>query len=62
MFKLEFDTDSDAFTDEDGMGWSMQAEIKRILKRVSSQVEDGQTQGSIIDLNGNKVGTWTLTK
>ena len=38
------------------------SEIARILKEVSSRFGEGETNGSIRDLNGNWVGTFELTE
>lgn len=61
MFKCEFDTGNSAFrnpfTGEEDMEMEA-AEIKRLLEKVSHELECGATFGSIIDANGNKVGSW----
>ena len=36
-------------------------ELRRILKEVEDSLEDGNTQGKIFDVNGNRVGEWSLT-
>lgn len=61
MFKLEIKTGGSAFCDpftgeEDGVAEA--AEIRRILERVSCELENGATSGSVMDVNGNKVGNW----
>lgn len=62
MFKLEISTDGAAFRDsfsgeEDEM---MEAvEIKSLLARVSYELEHGRKSGVIMDINGNKVGSWS---
>jgi hypothetical protein len=55
MFTMKFDTGNAAFADED-----MNFEVARILKKVTEQVEEGKTSGSIIDICGNKVGSWEI--
>lgn len=35
-------------------------EIRRILKRVSDDIQNGYREGSVNDINGNKVCTWKL--
>lgn len=62
MFKCEFDTRNSAFCnpftgEEDAVMEA--AEIKRLLAKVSHDLECGATFGSIIDANGNKVGSWS---
>lgn len=36
-----------------------QAEVARILRKVAEKVEAGEDSGSCMDINGNKVGTWS---
>lgn len=50
MFQLTFDNDNAVFR-QHGMH-----EVPRILRKVAEQYEEGQLEGSIIDLNGNTVG------
>jgi hypothetical protein len=69
-FKLEFETDNDAF--QDG---NLTAEVVRILTVVATQVlrsdirnldpdldgtETVSVTQSVRDINGNKIGTWQL--
>lgn len=61
MFSCEFKTGGAAFRDpytgeEDE--FTECAEITRILRRIQEELAHGATSGSIIDLNGNKVGSW----
>ena len=61
MLSCEIKTGGEAFRDpftgeEDD---AMEAvEIRRLLAKVSNELEHGATSGTIIDLNGNKVGSW----
>ena len=62
MMKIEIRTDGaafrDAFTGEpDNASEAM--EIRRILERVIEKLELGYTEGSCMDINGNKVGEWS---
>ena len=68
MFKMTIDTGNGAFrneygeTDEemeqlDPSSW----ELRRILKEVEDSLEMGSTHGEIFDINGNRVGEWSLT-
>ncbi len=52
--KIQFKTGYAAF---DGYGY---AEIRRILEKIADQVECGYDHGSIIDINGNNIGSWSL--
>lgn len=62
MFKLEIKTGGAAFRDpfsgeEDEV---MEAvEIRRLLAKVSCELEHGRSSGVIMDINGNKVGSWS---
>ena len=59
MFKLEIETGGAAFRDEDGESLDPNAtEVLRILWDVICKLEAGYTDGSVIDVNGNKVGNW----
>jgi hypothetical protein len=55
MFHLKFDTASDAFADDP------REEIARILRRVADQVEESRSYASVLDLNGNTIGSWTAS-
>ncbi len=62
MFKLEIKTGGAAFRDpytgeEDSIAEA--TEIERILHRVAKAVSMDETSGVIIDVNGNKVGSWS---
>lgn len=63
MFKLEVNTGNAAFCDpitgEEDKFWEMR-EISRLMAEVSRKMENGKESGSIIDINGNKVGEWKL--
>lgn len=52
--KIEFNTDNAAF--DDGC-WE---EINRILKDISDKVRFGYEYGPVRDINGNKIGQWSL--
>lgn len=51
--KIEFDTDSAAFTDG-----AEPEEISNILIQVAKKVWHGERNGPIRDSNGNRVGAW----
>jgi len=55
MFKIVFDIDNAAF--QEGHG---REETARILEKVTQQVLDGHNNGTITDINGNKVGYWEV--
>jgi hypothetical protein len=64
LFTVTITTDNAAFCDAHGEPTSeaMGAELARILRNVSKDVQDGPDldgdSGNIRDLNGNKVGIW----
>ena len=62
MLKIQFTTSGAAF--QDPYGYDNDTcevyECIRILERISKQLEDGIRHGSIMDINGNKIGEWSL--
>lgn len=62
MFKCEVKTGNAAFCDpytgEESEFWEA-VELKRILEDICVKLEAGYTNGSVIDINGNKVGKWS---
>ena len=60
--KIEFKTSCAAFKDVDGEEniYSKTAEVIRILNRIIDRIEDGRIDGAIMDINGNKIGEWSL--
>lgn len=62
--KIKFSTSGAAFQDEyaDEMTNDIytRSEVVRILKKITKQIDDGEDYGSIIDINGNKIGEWSL--
>lgn len=58
MFKIEFETDNDVFGDSLA---EQQGECARILMDIAkSMMRFGLTCGSVSDVNGNKIGSWSL--
>ena len=53
--KIQFGTDNAAF--EEYGCWE---EIDRILKDISDKVRLGYEYGPVRDINGNKIGEWSL--
>lgn len=62
MFRLEIETDGAAFkgyeTGEEDL-YQEGLEISRIMENVSGELECGMTSGIVMDINGNKVGSWS---
>ena len=58
MIQVKFATDSDAFS-----GDLLTEEAARILRAVADRLEacGGLATGSLLDRNGNYVGTWRLS-
>jgi len=52
MLNIKFDTANDAFCDDET------GETVRILREIAKKIEQGRENGSVMDLNGNKIGTW----
>ena len=62
MFKCEIKTGSAAFCDPytgEENEFCEAIELKRVLEDVCERLEAGHTSGSIMDINGNKVGKWS---
>lgn len=60
MLKLEIKTGGAAFSEDDVLTYEGRSEIARLLHKISLQIETGDSDGVIIDINGNKVGRWSL--
>lgn len=61
MFKMEFKTGNAAFYDPytgEPSKFYSSIEVKRILLEIAEKIEAGHDSGSIMDINGNKIGTW----
>lgn len=62
--EIKFSTSNSAFgeydendvQDESGKSY----EIVRILKDIAKKVENGYEYGTIMDINGNKIGSWRI--
>ena len=62
MFKCEIKTGGAAFCNPDTGkedAWCEGLELKRIFKKIMDDIEHGMTSGVIMDINGNKVGSWS---
>ena len=60
MLKIEIETGGVAYRDEDGELDRSAYELRRNLKEIKEKLEYGYQAGYIMDINGNKVGNWTL--
>lgn len=54
-FTMTFDTGNAAFDDGDG-----QHEAGRIVSLVAARIRTGHEGGVIHDINGNRIGQWSL--
>lgn len=52
---INFDTGNAAFDGGNGPG-----EAARILRNVAYRIEQGETDGVMRDINGNRVGDWSI--
>lgn len=60
--RVEFETCNAAFG-EPGDDEQFRAEVRRLLRLVSGAVATGlEGEWSLMDINGNKVGSWTLDR
>ena len=60
MLKIEIKTGGSAYRDENDELDRSAHELRRNLKDIMEKLEYGYQAGYIIDINGNKVGKWTL--
>ena len=62
MLELKIRTGGAAFHSDDGELDEMceAQECARLLKKVAFLLNEGEREGSILDINGNKVGEWRL--
>lgn len=66
MFKIEIKTDGAAFHCEDPEENPaldrevLRQEVSRILVKIATNIGYGGNGGPVMDLNGNKVGEWSL--
>lgn len=68
MFKMTINTGNGAFRNEYGETDEKMKqldpssfELRRILKEVENSMRNGNTYEKIFDVNGNRVGEWSLT-
>lgn len=58
--KIEFKTDNASFGKVDSPEYN--AEVCYVLAKVTSRLTNGNTSGSIIDTNGNRIGSFETTE
>lgn len=54
-FRIDFKCDNAAFADN-----NLNYEIAVILRNIATRIEQGQTDGRVLDTNGNGVGTFAI--
>lgn len=54
-FILEIETDNDTFADG-----NLEEEVARILRKAAAAVEDGIAWCHLYDINGNRVGSYSI--
>lgn len=62
MLKIEIETDNEVFHDAESGEWMPVNECIRLLASISNRLDRGDTDGKIMDANGNTVGRFTLTE
>lgn len=53
--KIEFSTDNAAFEE-----YGKEYQIAVVLDIITARIKRGETEGSVLDINGNKIGEWSL--
>ena len=62
-FTIEIKCDGAAFFDDStGEYWEPSYEVSRILRDIAYKVDEGYTSDSIMDINGNRVGSFEFSK
>ena len=63
-FKCEIGLDGDAFSgeDENTSIRHLSQELGSIFTGIKNKIDRGDSDGSVLDSNGNKVGKWSITK
>ena len=60
MIKIEFDTNTDAFVNEDGNG--LEAETFEIFLKIMDGLWNGKYEGLINDTKGNQIGYYVCNE
>lgn len=60
MLKIEIKTGGAAYSDDDVLTTEGRYELQRNLMDISRKLTNGYNEGVIMDINGNKVGTWSV--
>lgn len=60
MLKIEIRTGNAAYSEDDTLTTEGRYELQRNLMDISRKIINGYNDGVIMDINGNKVGTWSV--
>ena len=60
MLKIEIKTGGAAYSDGDVLTTEGRYELQRNLMDISRKLTNGCYEGVIMDINGNKAGTWSV--
>ena len=60
MLKIEIKTSGAAYSEDDALTTEGRYELHRNLMDISRKLINGYDNGVIMDINGNKVGNWSL--
>ena len=60
MLKIEIKTGGPAYSEDDVLTTEGRYELQRNLMDICRKITNGYDEGNIIDINGNKVGNWSV--
>ena len=60
MLKIEIKTGGAAYSEDDVLTTEGRYELQKNLQSIGKQIANGWSNGVIIDINGNKVGNWSV--
>nr|DAH72697.1 MAG TPA: hypothetical protein [Bacteriophage sp.] len=60
MLKIEIKTGGAAYSEDDVLTTEGRYELQRNLMDICRQITNGCNEGYIMDINGNKVGNWSV--
>ena len=61
MLKIEIKTDYAAYSEDDVLTTEGRYELRRNLMDICRKITDGYDEGYVMDINGNKVGKWSVS-
>ena len=60
MLKIEIKTGNAAYSENDELTWDGRFNLAANLKVIANMIVNGENGGTIMDINGNKVGKWEV--